>query len=52
MVTLGYTGKQYQITIPIEHIRRMGWKKGDKLYITKDPEKDYLYIEKMPKRKK
>lgn len=49
MVKLLYTGKQYQITIPKDHIKRMKWKRFDELYITKDPEKDFLYIEKMPK---
>ncbi len=46
-----HNGQQYTVTISPEHIERMGWKKGTKVYITKDPEKNLLYIEKMPRKK-
>lgn len=47
MVKLQYTGKQYTLTISEDNIKRMGWKKGDNLYIAKLPDKTMLYIEKM-----
>ncbi|MBI2545589.1 hypothetical protein HYV81_00215 [Candidatus Woesearchaeota archaeon] len=52
MTKLQHTGKQFYLNIPKEHIRKLNWKKGDEIYITKDPIKDVLYFEKMPGRKK
>lgn len=51
MVRIQHTGKQYTITIPEEHIKRLRWKKGDEVYIAKSPEKNLLYIEKMPNKR-
>jgi len=45
------TGKQFTITISEENIKRMGWKKGTEVYIAKDPDRNILYIEEMPKNK-
>lgn len=50
MATIMHNGQQYTITISPEHIERMGWKKGTKIYIAKDPDRNILYIERMPKR--
>lgn len=52
MTKLQHNGKQYTITISPEHIDRMGWKKGMEVYIAKDPDRNILYIEKMPENKK
>ncbi len=49
MVKIQFNGNQYTITIAPEHIRRMGWKKGTEVYVTKDPDRNNLYIEEMPK---
>ena len=51
MQTINYTGKQYTVTIPIDAIERMEWEKGTKVYIGKDPDRNILFIEKIPKRK-
>jgi len=48
MAKIQYNGQQYTVTISPEHIERMGWKKGTKVYITKDPERELLYIEELP----
>ncbi len=49
MTKIQYNKRQYTITIGPEHIKRMGWEKGTEIYITKDPGKEVLYIEEMPK---
>jgi len=51
MTKIQFNGNQYTVTISPEHIIRMGWKKGTEIYIAKDPDRDILYIEKMPDKK-
>ncbi len=51
MTKVQFNGKQYTITIAPEHIKRMGWKKGTDVYIAKDPDRNVLYIDKMPEEK-
>ena len=48
MVKVQFNGQQFTVTIAPEHIQRMGWKKGTSVYIAKDPDRNILYIEKMP----
>ena len=43
------SNNQYTITISSEHIKRMKWKKGDEIYVTKHPDGEFLYLEKMSK---
>ncbi len=50
MVKLLSTGKQYVLTISPDLVKRMGWKKGTEVIISKIPEKDLLYIEEIKKR--
>lgn len=50
MVKLLSTGKQYILTISPDLVKRMGWKKGTEVIISKIPEKDLLYIEEIKKR--
>lgn len=52
MVKILFTGKQYMITISPDLVKRMGWKKGTAVIISKIPEKDILYIEEIKERKK
>lgn len=47
MVKIQFNNNQYTVTIGVEHIKRMGWKKGTELYITKHPDMEYLYIQEM-----
>jgi len=50
MTKIQNNGKQYTVTISPEHIERMGWKKGTNVYIAKDPDRNILYIEELPKK--
>lgn len=52
MVKILFTGKQYMITISPDLIKKLGWKKGTEVIISKVPEKDLLFIEEIKKRKK
>ena len=52
MVKILFTGKQYLITLSKDLVKRMGWKKGTEIIISKIPEKDFLYIEEIKKRRK
>lgn len=52
MVKLLFTGKQYMITISPDLVKKMGWKRGSELIISKIPEKELLYIEEIKKRKR
>jgi len=52
MVKILFTGKQYMITISPDLLKRMGWKKGTAVIISKILEKDILYIEEIKERKK
>lgn len=51
MVKLQNTGKQYYITIPEELVRKMKWKKGKELFISKCHNEEFLYIESMHNKK-
>jgi hypothetical protein len=46
MVKLQNTGKQYYITLSEELVKRMNWKKGEDLFISKGRNEEFLYIEK------
>lgn len=48
MTVIQYNKRQYTITISPDHIEKLGWERGTRVYIAKDPEKERLYIEKMP----
>jgi len=52
MVKIQFNQNQYTVTISPEHIKRMKWKKGTEVYITKHPDKEMLYIEEYPKKDK
>jgi hypothetical protein len=45
MVKLQFNKKQYTLTLSSDLVRRMGWKQGAELFISKDPNSDMLYIE-------
>jgi bifunctional DNA-binding transcriptional regulator/antitoxin component of YhaV-PrlF toxin-antitoxin module len=47
-----FTGKQFLLTIPKELVELLGWNKDTEVVISKYPEKDILYIEKLSKREK
>ena len=51
MTKILHTGKQYVVTLAPDLIKRMGWKKGTEILISKIPEKDMLYIEEIKKKK-
>ena len=51
MAKIQSTGKQFTITISPDLIKRMGWKKGTEVIISKIPEKDMLYIEEIRKKR-
>jgi len=37
----------FLVRIDSEHIKRMGWKKGTKIFISKQQNEKFLYIEEM-----
>jgi hypothetical protein len=45
MVKLQFNKKQYTLTLSSDLVKRMGWKQGAELFISKDPNSDMLYIE-------
>ena len=45
MARILFNGKQYTLTISPDLIRRMGWKKGTEVIISKELNSDVLYIE-------
>lgn len=51
MVKLQHTGKQFQLTVPEELVKRMKWKKGDELFISKNHNEEFLYIERIKAKK-
>lgn len=51
MSKISFTGKQYVITIPKDLIELMGWDKDTEVIISKYPEKDILFIEKIERSK-
>ncbi len=50
MAKISYTGKQYTITIPKDLMQMMGWDKDTEVIISKYPDKNILYIEKIKKK--
>ena len=52
MTKIQSTGKQYVVTISPDLIKRMGWKKGTEIIISKDHDKDMLYVEEIKDGKK
>ena len=51
MPKLQNNSKQYTITISEELVKKMNWKKGDELFISKGRNEEFLYIEKMNNKK-
>ena len=50
MSKISSTGKQFTITIPKELMYIMGWGKDTDVVISKYPEKNVVYIEKIRKK--
>ena len=50
MAKISNTGKQFTITVPKELMKMMGWNEDTEVVISKFPEKDILFIEKIKKR--
>lgn len=50
MAKIQHTGRQHIITLPEELMSLMKWKKGTNVYIGKDPDRDRVYIVKIPKK--
>ncbi|MBI2134841.1 AbrB/MazE/SpoVT family DNA-binding domain-containing protein [Candidatus Woesearchaeota archaeon] len=51
MVKITFTGKQYVVTIPKDMVDLMGWDKSTEVIISKYPDKDFLFVEQIKKRK-
>ena len=52
MAKISFTGKQYTITIPKDLIELMGWDENTEVVISKFPEKNIVFIEKISKKSK
>lgn len=52
MAKITYTGKQFVVTIPKDLVEIMGWSKDTFVIISKYPNKDILFIEKIEKGKR
>ncbi len=50
MAKISYTGKQFTITVPKDLMELMGWNEDTEVIISKFPEKNILFIEKIKKR--
>lgn len=50
MVKLQEKNGQNIVTLPIDAIRQLGWKKGDNLWISADPTGNYLILRKVDKK--
>ena len=50
MAKISNTGKQFTITVPKELMKMMGWNEDTEVIISKYPEKEILFIEKIKKR--
>lgn len=50
MAKISSTGKQFTITIPKELMQIMEWDKHTEVVISKYPEKDIIFIEKIRKK--
>lgn len=46
MAKIGFTGKQYVVTIPKDIVEIMGWDKDRDVIISKYPSKNILFVEK------
>lgn len=51
MAKISSTGKQFTITIPKELMKIMDWDENTEVVISKYPEKDILFIEKIKKKR-
>lgn len=51
MSKIQYNKKQHTITIPKEIIKLLGWGKNTEVLISKYPEKDIIFIEKIKSKK-
>jgi len=51
MTKIQYNKKQYTITIPKEIIKLLGWEKNTEILVSKYPEKDIIFIEKIKSKK-
>ncbi len=51
MPKIQYNKKQYTITIPKEIIKLLGWEKNTEVLISKYPEKDIVFIERIKPRR-
>lgn len=49
MAKISFTGKQFTITIPKDLMEIMGWNENTEVIISKYPEKDIVFIEKIKK---
>ena len=52
MAKISNTGKQFTITIPKDLMQIMEWDEDTEVIISKYPEKDILFIEKIKRRSK
>ena len=50
MSKISSTGKQFTVTIPKELMQIMEWSKDTEVIISKYPEKDIIFIEKIKKK--
>ena len=50
MAKISSTGKQFTITVPKELMRMMDWDEHTEVVISKYPEKNILFIEKIRKK--
>ena len=50
MAKISSTGKQFTITIPKDLMQIMGWDEDTEVIISKFPEKEILFIEKLRKK--
>jgi len=51
MSKVQYNNKQYTITLPKELIKMLGWGKNTEVLLSKYPEKDIIFIEKIKSKK-
>ncbi|GEM_PF-3483124 len=52
MAKIVFTGKQYVLTLPKDLVEVMGWGKGTEVLISKYPNKEIVFIEKINKKRK
>ena len=51
MAKISSTGKQFTITVPKELMKMLGWDENTEVVMSKYPEKEILFIEKIKKRR-